>query len=247
MFIDDDINVSEEVVDPQNNETLTDEPAAGASDNDVDNPEPQRRQSPDVDAAFARLRRENEELRRYRAQVEAERQRKEAENNTARMREIEQQYREQGWDIDAIRAIVRNDPEFQALKAKNEQYETMLRKQQEDQKLMNDYRELVAEFGDQIKKPEDIPPEVWRKYQKGYSLVDAYVSVSRKSLIAGAKESGAQKTLNTLQSKQHLRTEKDGADDDVGDVHIPEDTLQMYIDQGMTRAQALKYHKKLYG
>lgn len=62
-----------------------------------------------------------------------------------------------------------------------------------------------------------------------------------------AKETAAtkQKTLNNINSKQHLNTEGDGAGD-TDSVNIPAETLQMYLDMGMNKKDAVAHYKKLY-
>jgi hypothetical protein len=80
---------------------------------------------------------------------------------------------------------------------------------------------------------------------EGYSLVDAFAAVNRKEIVNRTKESSRQKTLNSLNSKQHLRTE--GAGGDTGDdVHIPQGVLDMYLDMGLSKKEAYAHYKKLY-
>ncbi len=76
------------------------------------------------------------------------------------------------------------------------------------------------------------------KYLKGEKLND---------LLAKETAATKQKTINNINSKSHLKTEGDGGKGDIGDIDINADTLQMYMDSGMTKAQAIAYHKKLYG
>lgn len=118
-----------------------------------------------------------------------------------------------------------------------------------DQNLIDNYKELAEEYSDLVKNANDVAPEVWQKWnngESGMSLTEAYTVVNRKAIMQQTQASTKQKTLNNLNSKSHLSTEGDGAGE-VTDVSIPAETLQMYLDQGYSKAEATKFHKKLYG
>jgi hypothetical protein len=70
--------------------------------------------------------------------------------------------------------------------------------------------------------------------------------VNHKAVLDHAKGVGKQQALNNINSKAHLKTEGDGAGE-TNDIHMPADTLSMYMDMGMTKKQAFAHYKKLYG
>ena len=207
-------------------------------------------QSPETNAAFANMRRQmqamEQQLAQYKNMLQMQQQAQVQSQMQRQMQAMEQQYLDLGYDPKVIRDIVANSPEIQALRQQNEMLMGQIQKAQEDQRLLSAYKELVAEYPDMVKKPEDIPPEAWRKFAQGYTLVDAFTAVNRKQILEAAKASTKQKALNDIKGKQHLKTEGDGAGD-VEDVNIPKDTLNMYLEMGFTKKQAMAQYKKLYG
>lgn len=118
--------------------------------------------------------------------------------------------------------------------------------------LTADHKQLQQEYGDLIPAdPEQffggLDDTIKEKLQKGYSLYDAWCTTNRAKIAEQSKKAAAQKTLNNLSSKKHLKTEGDGAgDSDVSSVPLSPETLAMYIDSGMTEKQARAFHKKIY-
>lgn len=203
-------------------------------------------QSPEINAAFAAMRRKMEAMEQ---QLQAYQQLIQQQQNEQMQKQIElmeKKYLDMGYDPKVIRDIVANSPEIQILKQQNEMLMQQIKQAQEDQRLLSEYNALVAEYPEFVKSPDDIPPEVWKKFEQGYSLVDAYTVVNRKQLINGVQEKAKQKALNNIKSKSHLKTEGDGAGD-TEDINIPKETLQTFIDMGMTKKEAQKYYKKFYG
>lgn len=146
-----------------------------------------------------------------------------------------QQYQQMGLDPNLINDLIAQHPDVQAA-----------RQLREDQRLLNEFKAVKDEFGDLVKSPDDIPVEAWEKYEKGYSLLDAYMSVNRKQILEHMQKATKQQTLNNLNSKQHLGAElgNGGQSNDV--VNIPQETLQMYLEQGMSKKEAIAHYKKLY-
>lgn len=210
------------------------------------------KQDPKIDSAFATLRREKENFEKQKKDLDTwvqenfgkdfgiktieeykdmmEKQLKEQKEN---------ELREQGYDPNVIREIVKNDPEIRKVM-------TEVDSKKQEEKLVNDYQTLAAEYPEFIKQPEDITKDVWDLYDKGMSLVDAYTIVNRKTILDHARSVGKQQTLNSINSKSHLKAEGDGAKEG-NDVQMPQDTLQMYMDMGMSRKEAFAHYKKLYG
>ena len=185
-----------------------------------------------------------------------------------------QQLIEQGYDQEVAHRMatieannVAHSLEVQAMKDKlamlerqeqeKAQREQEIRQQQEQeaakekmtQELLSDHKKLREEYGDLV--PADLSkldqPTVDR-LQRGYTLYDAWFLSNRTKITEQTQKAAAQKTLNNLNSKSHLKTEGDGAgDSNASAIPLPADTLQMYMDSGMTEKQARAFHKKLYG
>ncbi|MDP4117672.1 MAG: hypothetical protein Q8873_00565 [Bacillota bacterium] len=172
-----------------------------------------------------------DEMEAYQAQQEAEKQK--------------QAYIDQGINPDAISQLVNNIVE-------NHPVVKSAKQQQLDSKINADFEDLKRQFPESgLKELKDLAAlptydAIIGKIQSGYSLADAYESVNRAELRAKQQAAAKQKTLNNINSKQHLNTEGDG-EGETNDVHIPAETMQMYLDMGMDKKAAMKYHKKLYG
>lgn len=147
-----------------------------------------------------------------------------------------------GYTDEQVEEMVKTEVENLKLKQEVESY----KKQQEDVKLMTAYDAVAAEYPELVKAPEDIPPEAWLKFEKGYSLLDAFESVNRKQIREMERQKAAQKTLNNLNSKKHLKAEGDGPGN-ASDTMIDQDALQHYLDMGFSKKDAIAHYKKLYG
>lgn len=219
------------------------------------------KQAPEIDSAFAKMRKELEskdktlgEVSTLLAEMYGEElgleQGKSLEEVIGALKSNKtnkklDEYREAGYDPEIIQEIWKASPEYQEFQQQKE----YLKQQQQSQKMAEDFLQIQREFKDWVKTPEDISPEVWSKFDTmgpGASLYDAFKLVNDAEITKRRAAATKQQTLNTLNSKQHLKTEGDGADESV-DVYVPEATLSMYMDMGMSRKDAMKYHKRLYG
>ena len=236
-------------VDPIDDEPIEEVELVDGVDPEPADPEPVK-QTPDENAKYAAARREAEreanalkqrqdafaqkygfqtfeEMEAYQQQQEAEQQR--------------QAYLQQGVNLDLINQLVSNHPDVK-----------MAKMQQINAQLDADFAELKKEYPESgLKTLADLAMlptygEICEKIRRGYSLTDAYASANRAELRQKTTAAAKQKTLNNINSKQHLNTEGDGAGE-TNDIHIPDDTMQMYLDMGMDKKAAMKYHKKLYG
>lgn len=116
--------------------------------------------------------------------------------------------------------------------------------------ITSDHAKLREEYGDLV--PENLAEfaeATVDKVRRGYSLYDAWYLDNRAQVMEKQKKAAEQKALNRINSKSHLRTEGDGAGDEtqVSTVPLSQDTLQAYLDSGMSERQARAFHKKLYG
>lgn len=210
---------------------------AGQDDNNVRTSS----QDPKIDAAFAKMRREIEKANKLIEQLYGEQYGIRTVDDLERavqqqqQQQVQQQIQQVGIDPNVINQLIENHPVIQQAK-----------QLAEDQRLLSNWNALKDEFGDLVKSPSDLPPEVWDLYDKGWDLTDAFIKVKRKDIIEHTKAVAKQQTLNNMNSKQHLKTEGDGASDNDNTVNIPSETLQMYIDMGMTKKEAVAHWKKLY-
>lgn len=154
---------------------------------------------------------------------------------------LNEQYQKSGIDPSMINNLIENHPTVKNAK-----------EQQLNATVNTQFEELLKEFPDcgfkSVNDMHTMPTydKFLTKLRQGYSIADAYESCNRAEIRAKQSAAVKQRTFNNINSKQHLKTEGDGAND-ASDVKIDPDTLQMYLDQGMTKAQAQQYHKKIYG
>jgi hypothetical protein len=158
---------------------------------------------------------------------------------------LHQEYAEKGIDPDTINQLIENHPLVQEAK-----------KTKENTVISNQYNSLITELkedglGSLVSKPEDIPDAVYQRWdygnnKGGLSLAECFYLEQRKQIAVKKVEATKQSTLNNLAGKQHLKTEGDGATD-ANDVSIPSETLQMYMDMGKTKKEAMAHYKKIYG
>lgn len=257
--------------DTDTTDTMTDTTDEGAADQtSADQNNTKVKQTPDQDHAFAQMRREAEQAKREAQEARQALQQRDQwvaqkfgqshgittwDQYQQALAFEEQQakeaaMREQGIDPNLVKQMLQQDPEFQNLKQIAMNAQQQLAQQQGQAQLDSQLKELSSEHPD-IKEVNDLfklpnYADLESKVRSGYSLLDAYEAVNRAEIKRKATEAAKQKTLNNLSGKSHLKTEGDGSGDP-SDSHIDADTLQMYLDQGMSKADAQKYHKKLYG
>lgn len=158
------------------------------------------------------------------------------------LEEFEQQlqydaYREKGIDPDEIRQIVDNHPDLVAA-----------RQMRQDQLLLTNFQELQSEYPDLVKEANDVPAEVWSKWnngQNGLTLAEAYTLVNRKEIIAKQAAAARQATLNNMSSKSHMKPSGNvgtGADT----TQIPADVLKMYkqMSPGKPDSYYIEHYKR---
>ena len=126
-------------------------------------------------------------------------------------------------------------------------------KQQVEQQAKDEFAAVQADYPEFKSIPEmaealgDDWSKIVEKVSKGYTLLDAYETTNKQALTQKKTEAAKQKTLNDLNSKKHLKTEGDGGTEAAATTALPSETLEFYMDSGMTEKQARAFHKKLYG
>ncbi|HOM97738.1 MAG TPA: hypothetical protein PLY41_05500 [Acetomicrobium sp.] len=145
-----------------------------------------------------------------------------------------QQYTNQGYSPAEAELIARLDNLEQRLmenvnKARITEEKAALKEQRY-------FKELEPEIDKVLSVNPNLNVEAVYKYIRGEKLDE---------LLAKETAAAKQKTLNQIGSKQHLGTEGDG-EGDVDSVNVPAETLQMYMDMGMSKKDAVAHYKKLY-
>lgn len=208
-------------------------------------------QTAEQDRAFADMRRRLEAVEKEKSDLLNEKLSSEkAKNDKKLLGEYEAkkaEWEEAGYDPHIISEIASSNPILKQILEENQSIKKQFAKQQEDTKLVQEYNSLANQYPELIKSPDDISKEVWQKNQQGYSLEDAFLVVNRDKILNRTKNSVKQKTLNNINSKSHLKTETDGANEGNDFSSVPSDTLANFIDMGMTKKEATAYYKKLYG
>lgn len=190
------------------------------------------KQTGETDAAFAKIRRDKEnterELRQYKERERQEQERKTKEDQ----QKFETQLKADGWTEDAIkgvRDIVRNDPEFQAVRQKLEHYEM----QERSNVVLQHFNELRQKFP-HIESPEDVDQETWDAYNAAggkMPLSRVYAAVHFDELVNQQRTAGQKDAARKIGSKDHLSTEKSGAGEfSEPDIQIPKDQAATWRD-----------------
>jgi len=204
-------------------------------------------QSHKTNDAFKKLRVENEQLKKQQeAYNKTQNDSKQKQNEDERVTK-EQELRDAGYDPQMIKQALQMDPEYQQMLSENNDLKLSIQKQASDQIMVNNFNKLKAEYPDMVKSPDDIPDEVWAKEAKGYDLADAFYIVNREKISEREKDSAKQSIKNTYDSKSHIKSESSSSDDSVNDVSIDTETLRNYMDMGLSKKEAMRFHKKLYG
>lgn len=169
---------------------------------------------------------------------------------------------EKGYDVKAIKDAMSLDPQYQAMLDASEsvvdeslepnsdgETEQARNEPPIDQvRLNSEYESLIKQLPDFVTTPEDIQPEVWDLYEKGINLTTAYKVVNENKISKAStkktKAAARQETLNKLNSKKHLKTEKESGSNASNDVYMDKETLSTYKSMGLTEKQAVKFHKQ---
>jgi hypothetical protein len=155
----------------------------------------------------------------YQAAIERN-QRKQAEDyRQKRETELEQS----GYNVKEIREIMRTDPEYQALKAENEQLRADMEKDKKAkaqekgfQKLNAEHAALRKKFGDLVPPLDKIDGETARLImEEGWTLTAAWKEANEDKILEWAKTRERSKTLRDVNSKDHLGSEKSSESQDL--------------------------------
>jgi len=158
----------------------------------------------------------------------------------------QQEAQKAGIDPNLINNLVSNHPTVQ----KANQFIEQMSQQQAQSMLNSEIAELAEEYPDlKLKTLADVKnlpnaEAVLAKAQKGYTLLDAYVSVNREEIRNQAREQGAQQTIRNIGSKSHLGTEKSGNAPQGKEVEISPEKMRVWKSMGYSEAEARKREAK---
>jgi len=152
-----------------------------------------------------------------------------------------EEYASQGIDPDMLKKLIDEHPDVRAARERAQADA----REKENGFLIGSFNELSKEYPD-IKEVADVPVDVWRKWQSGktgLSLPEAYLVVERKNIEARKVEAAKQSTLNSIQSKDHVRGNGKGVEGDT--VRIDDETLAMYkkFNPGKSMDEYKKHYK----
>lgn len=135
-----------------------------------------------------------------------------------------EEYQAKGIDPDMINKIIAENP---IIKRAQEAEQAAIKAQQ-DHFLVESFDELSKAFS-WITKAEEVPADVWRAWNNGVSgitLKQAYAALNYDSIASKQAEAAKQATLNSIQSKEHVRG--NGAGSEIDTTTIPDETLEYY-------------------
>lgn len=254
---------TEEFADLQTNEFEGDQALentgeeTGTKEGDAENLDQRTsKQPPEVDAAFARARRAEEELQRrdawvaqnygathgiftwdqYQAALEQERQSQQYQAQQQAQQQLNDEIARleaAGYNSQEIWQIMNANPEVQQLRQTVQQMQQFITQQQQIQKqsqisqaLRDGHKKLREEYGDLVPDLDKMDQDTMSRFYRGYPFEEAWILSNKDKLMDKARNSAKQKTLNAVNSKQHLKTE--GGGEEVDATTIPPDVLRMY-------------------
>lgn len=235
---------------------------------EVAEPEPEQRQDSETNKAFQEMRKKMESLEKekqfarkygqYGVFEESDIERlygskgihsvsdlDKAIENERREKE-RQEWIDQGLDVDMVDKYLQqkleNHPDV--IKGRQAAYDSM---------LVNSFDEVKRSYPDMVKSPEDIPTEVWQRFnngQNGVSLAEAFLLVRNKEIVEREQAKIRQAALNNGASKNHIRANgSDGAGTDM--TQIPDEVLNQYRrlfkGTGKTDKDFIAHYKKSLG
>lgn len=145
----------------------------------------------------------------------------------------QEQLQQAGIDQNVVQQAVNADPRVQQAAAIIQQQQAFQAQQVQMQQKQQFQASLqvIQQFDSNVRTFEDIInnphfAEIEQKWQKGYSLEDAYYLANKNELAQKRQAAAKQQVINQATGKQHLKpTGNNGAGDDV---QVPADLMAMY-------------------
>lgn len=161
------------------------------------------------------------------------------------------QLQQAGVDQSVVQQAVNADPRVQQAAAIIQQQQAMAAQQAQQAQTQQFHAALQAiqQFDPAVKSFEDIInnshfAEIEQRWQKGYSLEDAYYLANRIELSQKKQAAAKQQVINQATGKKHLKpTGNNGTGDDV---QVPADVMAMYREMNpkATEAEIRKNYAK---
>ena len=161
------------------------------------------------------------------------------------------QLQQAGVDQSVVQQAVNADPRVQQAAAIIQQQQAMAAQQAQQAQTQQFHVALQAiqQFDPAVKSFEDIInnphfAEIEQRWQKGYSLEDAYYLANRSELSQKKQAAAKQQVINQAAGKKHLKpTGNNGSGDDV---QVPADVMAMYREMNpkATEAEIRKNYAK---
>lgn len=161
------------------------------------------------------------------------------------------QLQQAGVDQSVVQQAVNADPRVQQAAAIIQQQQAMAAQQAQQAQTQQFHVALQAiqQFDPAVKGFEDIInnphfAEIEQRWQKGYSLEDAYYLANRSELSQKKQAAAKQQVINQATGKKHLKpTGNNGAGEDV---QVPADVMAMYREMNpkATEAEIRKNYAK---
>lgn len=162
------------------------------------------------------------------------------------------QLQQAGVDQSVVQQAVNADPRVQQAAAIIQQQQAMAAQQAQQAQTQQFHVALQAiqQFDPAVKSFEDIInnphfAEIEQRWQKGYSLEDAYYLANRSELSQKKQAAAKQQVINQATGKKHLKpTGNNGAGDDV---QVPADVMAMYREMNpkATETEIRKHYARL--
>lgn len=253
----------EEIADPQlESEEIVEAPLDEMDQNEVADPvDPQDKpkQSPEMDRAFADLRREKEAAERKIREDD-----KWAKENYGHIgintmdeykqalaeEKKKQKYEEQGIDYEAVREIAKEEAANHPDVIKAKQIEQREAVNAEIRTLKSAYPDVdiaeVKDMKDLMQTLEKLPnwDDIAKRVNKGHDLKDAFELANLDMIMEKRAKAAAQATRNNARSKDHLKPSGSQAADDVMIVTPEEMALFRKTGTKKTDAEIIAWKKK---
>lgn len=154
--------------------------------------------------------------------------------------------------IDAIVAKrIEAIPEIKALKTKEADDKKRLEKEADDALVVESFQKMMEKFPD-IKKPEDVPFEVWGLWQEGKtgrSLISCMKEHRYDNDLEKAKQKGvavAKGQQNSVSHTGKVNTGTGGTTEIDNQVQVPAETQTMMEKAGIPRGKWTEYYMKYH-
>jgi hypothetical protein len=140
-----------------------------------------------------------------------------------------------GYDLKAIREIMRTDPAFVQMNQENQALKRQVASDQQQrqqaaraQGIMSDHKKLKDRYGDLVPALDAMDEGTISLMRQGIPLRAAWLQANEDAILEHAKTTTKAKTLRDVGSKNHLDTEKGGGGEFEAQIDISDEKLKVY-------------------